>query len=216
MQLASALLVAATLALAAEEDDLAKALRAISQADSYAFTLRESGDGAVEGKYQKDRPASFTADRIDFFKKGDALVYQQGGTWQKAKTGTQSDPLAILGASAKVRGARLPHEELGDLAKHLRNVKKAEEKKHTVYSAELTERGAQALAKPADREIVRGGTAKLWVDGQGRLTRYEITVRLKGRRGNADVDGEASRTVTIKDVGGTKVDVPDEVRKLLE
>ena len=208
--------VLAVLALAAEDDDLARALRAISQADSYAFALQEGGDGAVEGKYQKDRPPSFTADRIDFFKKGDALVYQQGGTWQKAKTGTQSDPLAILGASAKVRGARLPHEELADLAKHLQNVKKVEEKKHAVYSAELTERGARALAKPADREVARGGTAKLWVDGQGRLTRYEITVRLKGRRGNADVDGEATRRVTIKDVGGTKVAVPDEVRKLLE
>ena len=34
--------------------------------------------------------------------------------------------------------------------------------------------------------------------------------------GNADVDGEATRAVTIKDVGSTKVDVPDEVRKLLE
>jgi len=208
--------VLAALALAAEDDDLARALRAIRQADSYAFALREGGGGAVEGKYQKGRPPSFTADRIDFFRKGDALVYRQGGTWQKAKTGTRSDPLAILGASAKVRGARLPHEELADLAKHLQDVKKAEEKKHTVYSAGLTGRGAQALAKPADREVARGGTARLWVDGQGRLTRYEITVRLKGRRGNADVDGEATRAATIKGVGGTQVDVPDEVRKLLE
>jgi len=208
--------VLAVLALAAEDDDLARALRAISQADSYAFALREGGGGAVEGKYQKGRPPSFTTDRIDFFRKGDALVYRQGGRWQKAKTGTRSDPLAILGASAKVRGAHLPHEELADLAKHLQDVKKVEGRRHTVYSAGLTERGAQALAKPADREVARGGTARLWVDGQGRLTHYEITVRLKGRRGNADVDGEATRAATIKGLGGTKVDVPDEVRKLLE
>ena len=208
--------VLAVLASAADDDDLARALRAISQADSYAFALREGGGGAVEGKYQKGRPPSFTTDRIDFFRKGDALVYRQGGRWQKAKTGTRSDPLAILGASAKVRGAHLPHEELADLAKHLPDVKKVEGRRHTVYSAGLTERGAQALAKPADREVARGGTARLWVDGQGRLTHYEITVRLKGRRGNADVDGEATRRVTIKDVGGTKVAVPDEVRKLLE
>lgn len=206
----------AVLTLAAEDDDWAKALRAVNQADSYAFTVAEGGEGAVEGKYQKGRPTSFTADRIDFFRKGDALVYRQSGTWQKAKTGTQSDPLAILAASAKVRGARLPHEEVADLAKHLRNVKKVAAKKHTVYQAELTEDGAQALAKPADREVARGGGATLQVDGQGRLVGYEITIRLKGRRGNAEVDGKASRKITIKDLGGTRVDVPDDVRKLLE
>jgi hypothetical protein len=216
MAMLRSLWVLAVLASAADDDDLARALRAIRQADSYAFALREGGGGAVEGKYQKGRPPSFTTDRIDFFRKGDALVYRQGGRWQKAKTGTRSDPLAILGASAKVRGAHLPHEELADLAKHLQDVKKVEGRRHTVYSAGLTERGAQALAKPADREVARGGTARLWVDGQGRLTHYEITVRLKGRRGNADVDGEATRAATIKGLGGTKVDVPDEVRKLLE
>jgi hypothetical protein len=208
--------VLAVLTLAAEEDDQAKALRAVIKADSYAFTVQEGGAGAVEGKYQRDRPVSFTADRINFFRKGDALVYQLGGKWHKAKTGTESDPLAILGASAKVRGARLPHEELADLAKHLKNIKKVEEKKHTAYSGELTEDGAKALAKPADREVARGGTAKLLVDDQGRLARYEITIRLKGRRGNAELDGETTRTVTMKDVGAIKVEVPDEVKKLLE
>ncbi len=113
----------AVLTLAAENDDLAKALRAVNNADSYAFIVEEGGEGAIVGKYQKDRPTSF---------KGDALVYQHGSTWQKAKTGMQSDPLAILAASAKVRGARLPHEEVADLAKHLKNVTKAAEKTHTV------------------------------------------------------------------------------------
>ncbi len=206
----------AALTLAAVDDDLAKALRAVNHADSYTFTVVEGGEGAVEGKYQKDRPTSFTADGIDFFRQGDALVYQQGGRWQKAKTGTQSDPLAILAASAKVRGARLPHEEVADLAKHLKNVRKVAEKKHTVYQAQLTEDGARALAKPADREVARGGRARLQVDGRGRLVRYEITIRLKGRRGNADVDGEANRKITIRDMGGTRVDVPDDVKKLLE
>jgi hypothetical protein len=208
--------VLAALALAAEDDVLVKVLRAASKADSYAFTVQQSGDSAVEGKYQKDRPTSFTADRIDFFRKGDALVYKQGGTWQKTKAGTQSDPLAILAASAKVRSARLPHEDLADLAKHLKNVQKVQEKARTGYRAELTEDGARALAKRADRELARDGTARVWLDGEGRLARYEVTIRLKGRRGNAEVDGEATRTVTIKDVDATRVDVPDEVRKLLE
>lgn len=207
--------VLAALAAAADDDNLAKSLRAVSGADSYAFTVEEGG-AAVEGTYQKDRPVAFKADRIDFFKKGDVLVYKQADKWQRSKTGTQSDPLAVLGASAKVRGARLPHEELAGFDKHLKNVKKAEAKGQAVYSAELTEDGAKALAKPADREIARGGTAKLWVDDKGRLVRYEVAIKLKGRRGSADVDGEVTKKVAVKDVGAAKVDVPDEVKKLLE
>ena len=40
--------------------------------------------------------------------------------------------------------------------------------------------------------------------------------RLQGRRGNAEVDGEAKKTVSLKAAGTTKVVVPDEVKKLLE
>jgi hypothetical protein len=209
-------LLAALAAPADAGDDLAKALRAATGADSYAFTVRENGGGEVEGKYQKDRPVSLRAERIDFFKKGDALVYKQADGWHKAKTGVQSDPLIVLGASAKARGARLPHDELAGLEKRVNNLKKSEEKGQVVYGGELTEEGAKALAKSEDRDVARGGTAKLWLDDKGRPTRYEITIRLKGRRGNAEVDGEATKTVTLKELGAAKVEVPDEVKKLLE
>jgi hypothetical protein len=209
-------LLAALAAPAADADDLAKALRAATGADGYAFTVRENGGAEVEGKYQKGRPVSLRADRIDFFKKGDALVYKQADGWHKAKTGTLSDPLAILGASAKARGTRLPGDELAGLEKRLRNLKKSEEKGQVVYGGDLTEEGAKALAKSEDREVARGGTAKLWLDDKGRPARYEITIRLKGRRGNAEVDGEAMKAVTLKELGAAKVEVPDAVKKLLE
>jgi hypothetical protein len=46
--------------------------------------------------------------------------------------------------------------------------------------------------------------------------RYEVVVKLKGRRGNAEVDGAAVTKVTLKGVGTTKVAVPEEVKRLLE
>jgi hypothetical protein len=196
-------------------DELGKALRGVTAAESYTVTVTER-NASVEAQYQKDRPVAFRADRIDFFKKGDVLVYKQAGKWHKSKTGIESDPLLILAAGAKVRGVRLPHEELTGFDKHLKDVTQAKEKGQTVYSATLTEEGARALSKPSDREVARGGTAKLWLDDKGRLVRYETTIRLKGRLGNAEVDGEATKTVSIKDVAATKVDVPDEVKKLLE
>jgi hypothetical protein len=210
------LCVLAALAAPTADDDLGKVISTVTGADGYAFTVRETPRAEVEGRYQKDRPAFFKADRIDFLKKGDVLLYKRDDKWQQSKTGIQSDPLIVLGASAKVRGARLPHEELALLQKHLRDVKKVEEKGQTIYRGDLAEEGARLLAKTEDRDVARRGTVRLWVDDKGRLERYEIVIRLRGKRGNAEVDGESSRTVTLKDIGATKVDVPDEAKKLLE
>src|SRR5690348_16601449 len=128
------------------DDDLGKALRGVTAAESYTVTVTER-NASVEAQYQKGRPVAFRADRIDFFKKGDVLVYKHGGKWQKSKPGIESDPLIILGGAAKVRGVRLPHEELAGFEKHLKEITSAKEKGQTVYSATLTEEGARALAK---------------------------------------------------------------------
>src|SRR5437763_1184925 len=98
------------------ERDLAAALRQAAALESYDFTVAErpgvgAGD-AVECKYRKGQPLSCKADGIAFYRQGDTLVYERGGRWQRTRQGTLSDPLRILGASAKVRRVRLPHEEV--------------------------------------------------------------------------------------------------------
>src|SRR5437868_290826 len=143
--------------------DLAKAIQELGRAGSYQFT-RTGTNAAVEGTYQKGSPVFLRADRVDFFRQGDKLVYKQGNTWLRTRTGTLSDPLAILGASAKVRAARLPHEELAKLGKALTNASEAEEGGRTVYTAELGEAAARELASAEDRDLARGGTARLWLD----------------------------------------------------
>src|SRR4051812_30427938 len=98
------------------DDDPAKALRQLTDAGRYRFVAREGGaGGTVEAAFQGAVPLHVKADGIEFFRQGDVLVYQDGGQWRRTRTGTLSDPLRILGASAKVRGVRLPHEELARL-----------------------------------------------------------------------------------------------------
>lgn len=194
-------------------DDLAKALQAVSAANSYSFTLKdESANSSVEARYQKTLPLYAKADKIEFFRKADVLVYKQKDVWQKTRTGTLSDPLLILGASAKVRAIKLPHDELALLGKSLANVKKAD----AILSGDIPEEAAKRLARSEDRDLARGGTAKLWLDGDGRLVKYEIAIRVQGRRGNAEVDGTMVRTVTVGDLGKTKVEVPEGAKKALE
>ena len=199
--------------VAAGNDDLAKALKGVVDADSCAFVITDGGAGkGTEGKFQKGLPLQFKADGIEFFRKGDIMVYKQGDTWQRTRTGTLSDPLRILGASAKVRAARTPSEELTMLAK---TVKKATKEKASVRTT-FGEDEARELARTEDRDLARNGTAKFWIDGEGRLTKYEFTIRVLGRRGNADVDGVVVKTVTLEAVGKTKIEVPAAAKKAMD
>jgi hypothetical protein len=194
-------------------DELAKAIRPVIAAESYQFSVKTNGQAqAVEVKYQKGLPLFAQADKIDFFRKGEILVYKDGEAWQRTRTGTLSDPLCILGASAKVRSVRLPHEELAIVGKALKKV----ERNERLIAGEFDADAAKTLARTEDRDLARGGTAKLWFDGDGRLAKYEIAIRVQGRRGNAEVDGVMTTTVSLTNVGATKVIVPDAAKKILE
>jgi hypothetical protein len=201
---------------------LAEAARKTSALSGYSFTIEETPGqgtgGTFSGKYAKGQPVFFTADKIEFFKKGDALVYKDGEKWQRSKTGIQSDPLRILGAAAKVRGARLPHEELPELVKALQNVKKAAAQAEgtTVYTGTLNEEGAKKLTPAALRSVARDGQAQLWVGGDGQVHKYALTIRVQGKLGNAEIDSQLKRTVTLGDRGTARVELPEAAKKALE
>ena len=42
------------------------------------------------------------------------------------------------------------------------------------------------MARSEDRPVARGGSARVWVGGDGLVTRYEITIRVRGVLGNAE------------------------------
>jgi hypothetical protein len=208
------------LALADGRDDLGAVVRKGASADGYAFTLDErparGTAGGIEGKYQKGQPASFTADGLEFFRQGGTVVFSQAGTWKRSKTGVESDPLVVLGAVAKVCGATMPHEELAVLAKHLKAIEKAPQKDGTtLYEGDLTAAGVEKLARSEHAGVARGGAARVWADAKGLPTKYEIVIRLQGRIGNAEIDGSSTRTVNLRAVGKTRVEVPEAATKAL-
>jgi hypothetical protein len=199
--------------------ELGQAADKAAAAKSYSFQIEErpgrGTGGAFTGKYVQGQPTFFKADGIEFFKTDKALAYEQGGKWHRSKTGTESDPLRILGAVAKVRRATLPHEELAGFVKNLKAVKKDQEKGQTVYRGELTDAAVKKLAPSEFRSVAQSGTATVWVDA-GQVTRYMISLRVKGRLGGAEVDGTSVRVVTLSDAGTTKLAVPPAARKALE
>ena len=90
------------------------------------------------------------------------------------------------------------------------------------YSSELTEEGAKALLTfrprggggegPTASEAK--GSIKFWLK-EGVLSKYEFKVTGKVNFNGNDRDVDRTTTVEIKDVGTTKVEVPEEAKKKL-
>lgn len=205
-----------------EEPDLSQAVKNTARLRGYSFRIDErpgqGTGGTFQGRYAKGQPVYFLADRIEFYQKGDVLAYKDGGDWQRSKTGTVSDPLRILGAAAKVRAARLPHEELARLAGTLRQLRKesAPGGGAMIYVGKLDAAGARKLAPTAYRAVARSGQATIWVGADRLVHKYTLTLRLQGRLGNAEIDGNSTKSVTLEDRGRATVAPPEAARKALE
>ncbi len=203
--------------MAADSDSPQKAIQDFDAAPGYRFSVSSGGmPTPVEAAFQKDQPLYLKADQIEFFRKGDVLVYKQGDQWQRTRTGTVSDPLRILGASAKVKAVRLPHEELTTISKAKIDWKKSDEKGRVVWTGNVDEATAKLLAPIEDRGVARSAVIKIGLDAQGQLLQYEIAIRVQGRRGNAEVDGTIGKSVTIRETGKAKVELPAGAKKALE
>lgn len=210
-------LLAGTAAAQDAGADLAAAIKKAAAWDSYAFTV-EQPPGRAEGNFQKGQPLHLKADKMEFFREKEEIVYLDGGKWLRLKRGsTLSPPLRILGALSKAMAVRPPHEDLAAVGRAVKEVARAKGKEdgHTVYSGKITEEDARELVQPQHRNVARGGTAKFWV-GDGGVVKYQVAIRIQGRIGNAEVDGEVTRSVTVAGVGATKVDVPEPARNALK
>jgi hypothetical protein len=127
-----------------------------------------------------------------------------------------SDPLPILAASARVNAVCPPHEELAKLSVGMTDVRTTVNKDGATYTGTLPEKVAKELARVEDRDLARGGSVTVRVDARGRPTGYELSIRVRGRRGDTDVDGTVTRTVTVKDIGTARIEVPAAAKKALE
>jgi len=113
-----------------------------------------------------------------------------------------------------VRNFRAPAAQATNLVASVKELKKDGD----VYAGDLTEDGAKELLT-----FRRGGGAtvsnpkgsvKFWVK-DGQLSKYEYAVQGKVDFNGNEVDVDRDTTVVIKDVGATKVVVPDGAKKVL-
>ncbi len=173
--------------------------------------------GPTDGKAEKGGIAwfsmSFFDNSLQAVVKGTNGAAEMEGTWKSVEELEKEEGPPQFVALI-VRNLRTPAKESADLAGYT----KALTKDGDAYVSELTEEGAKAMQTFRMRDeggsTVSGaqGSVKFWLK-DGALTKYEF--KLKGTisfNGN-DFPNERTTTVEIKDVGSTKLGLPEAARK---
>jgi hypothetical protein len=216
----------AGVSFAAEADDVKAAAKKLA-ANNYSWTSTVKGGrfaGSTDGKADKDGQVWLSMVRgentIKAVLKGDKGAAQLEGEWRalsEMADSNQSGPGTFV--ARVLRAYKAPAAEAEDLAGKTRELKKEGD----VYSAELTDEAAQGLltfrgmrasGDTAPTAKNAKGSVKFWVK-DGQLAKYEYNVEGTVTFNNEDRDVDRTTTTEIKDVGSTKVEVPEEAKKKL-
>jgi hypothetical protein len=191
------------------------------------------GAGPQEGKTEKDGythlTMTFGENRTDVIFKGDKGAVKTQDGWKSfaeaAEGGNDGgfNPARFIGRM--VQNFKGPAVQAEELVKNIKDLKKDE----GAYTGELTEEGAKQLLsfgrgrrpnadnanQPQGPQVSNAkGSARFWVEN-GVLTKYEYTVQGTMSFNGNDIDINRKTTVEVKDVGNTKVEIPDDAKAKL-
>ncbi len=219
------------------KEDVIAAAKKLAEAANYSWTSTPKSEGGggqsrrqagpTEGKTEKD---GFTVlstkmgeNTSESVLKADKIAVKTAEGWKAASELTggggqnRRDP-AVFAARA-LRNCKAPAAQLEDLAGKTRELKSEGE---GAYSSELTEEGAKELLSFGGRPGGQAptvaepkGSLKVWVK-DGVLSKYEVTVSGKVTFGQREIDINRTTTTEIKEVGSTKVEVPEEAKAKLQ
>jgi len=213
---------------AAPKDDVTAAAKALAGKDNYAWkqTTENAGGGGFgggtsEGKTEKDGylwlSMTMRDNTIEAVKKGEKGAIKTQDGWQSLSEATSGDPGPATFIARRMQNFKAPAAQVEDLAGKAKELKKDGD----VYSGELTEDGAKTQLMFGGRAGGNGpeisgakGSVKFWVK-DGVLSKYEIKVKGTVSFNGNDRDVDRTTTVYIKDIGSTKIQVPEGAQKKL-
>lgn len=173
--------------------------------------------GPTEGKTEKDGithvTMTFGDNTSQFFVKGDkAVMTNQDGDWQSLAEMENEEGMGRFFA-VMVRNYRTPADQAIELVSSAKELKKEGE----AYVGDLTEEGAKNLIRfrrGGDGPAISNakGSVKFWIK-DGQLSKYEYKVSGKMTFNDNDFDVDRTTTTEIKEVGTTKVSVPEAAKK---
>jgi len=221
--LASGIVVAAQ---SDPKEEVKGAAKKLGEKNNYSWTstvkLPEGSQfrpGPTEGKTEKDGlthvTMSFGDNKMEIATKGEkAAVLNQEGVWQSAADLENAEgPARFLAIFA--RNVRTPAVQAAEIAGFAKELKKDGD----ALAGDLTDDGAKKLLqfrRGGDATVSNArGSAKFWLK-DGALVKYEYKVQGTVSFGGQDRDVDRTTTVEIKDVGTTKLEVPEAARKVLQ
>ena len=209
------------------KDEINAAAKKLGDSDNYSWrtTVVVPEDapfkpGPTEGKTEKDGYTSlsitFGDNDIKAVLKGDKGAAKGDGDWQSlSEMANDQGPMRFM--AMRLQTFKAPAAQVQQLVSFSKDLKKDGD----VYSGTLTEEGAKTMLsfRPrsgGDAPSVSNakGSVKFWLK-DGALTKYEFTLKGTMNFNGNDIDMDRVSTVVIKDIGSTKVTVPEEAKKKL-
>lgn len=236
--ISTALLLAGSLVAvnAAPKDDVTAAAKKLADNGNYSWkttiAMPEGGQGGqggrnrgpTEGKTTKDGitqlKMTFGENTSEAFLKGEkAVLNNPDGGWQTLDELANSEGRG-RGMAGTLRNFKAPAAQAAELAGDAKDLKKDGD----AYASDLSEERAKALLSFRGGRGGGGGegptvsdakgSVKFWIK-DGAISKYEFKVTGKMSFNGNDRDVDRTTTVEIKDVGTTKVEVPEDVKKKL-
>ncbi len=213
-------------AQAGPADDVKSAAQKLNDESSYSWhttTVVPEGSrykpSPINGKIEKDGmmyvKMTFGDNTTEVYMSGTnaVLTNPDDGGWQKlSEMDTSQGPGRFVGGM--VRNFKSPAMQAANLVADCTNLQMT----NGAYASDLTEAGANQLMmfrRGGNANISNpSGTAMFWVK-DGELTKYETHFKGTGNFNGNDVEIDRDTTVEFKDVGSTKIEVPDDVKKKL-
>lgn len=223
------------LALALAPDDrvdLLAAAKKTADAKSYAFrgetkyTLPEGLDKSggdtlkFEGKVDRDAGSWVKTDAFEFVSAGGKTVSRPVSEWHAVKDDVEDVQRLLYQALSGSRPFRLPHEDLAAWSRTVATVKKGDG-----FEIEFKSESAREIVHalfPMGRWLDRiplerpSATARVWTGADGRIAKFELSVKATTTIQGAAAQLGATRTAAFSDYDTTKVEIPEGARKALE
>ncbi len=206
------------------KDDVTNAAKKLADKANYSWKTTvvvpegsQFRPGPTEGKTEKDGfthvSMSFGDNTTQALIKGEkAAVTNPDGAWQSIAEFDSEGPGRFLGMM--VRNMKTPAPQALELVAAAQELKKDGD----TYAGGLTEEGVKNLMRfrrgggEAPNVSNPKGSVKFWIK-DGVLSKYEFKVQGKMKFNDNEFDVDRATTVEIKDIGTTKITVPDEAKK---
>lgn len=218
-------------AFAADSDpkqEVTDAAKKLGQKANYSWTTTvvvpegtRFRPGPTEGKTEKDGVTEvsmkFGENTTRAILQGDkAVVSNPEGEWQSTADLENEEGPGRFRAMF-VRNIKTPAAQAAEIAGFAKDLKKDGDG----YASDLTEDGAKTLLTFRARRTGEGpsvsnakGSVKFWVK-DGLLSKYEYKVKGTVSYNGNDFENDRTTTVEIKEIGTTKIQVPEEAKKKL-